>query len=253
LSESVTGVSGWEYCPKSPNDRNNHPSPLDFVQSVIKTKSGHKIFSRFPLRTSISKHHKFRRHNAMNRIAAQIRTEIPEPPLAHQILEGLSQREVAIVFDLILLLKERRSRGAKSKTAKANPTKVPHSAHGIDDRMWFLIELIQSFMDLYVQDDEQLVEKIGGWFKDLDYSPTVGYFPDGIPVETMDLFEGLDDKVWLSIVRMIAFLRREMANSTFGEDPSRTMVELDEKAKLRPEATASRPRLLRDPLRYRSK
>lgn len=163
----------------------------------------------------------------MNRNSSQIRLESQNIPTVQEILEGLNENEIRVIFDLILLLKERRKR---NKTAKAADPRVPNSANGVDDRLWFLIELIHSFMDLYSQDDDQLVEKIGAWFKDLDYAPTSGYIPDAFPAKTMDLFEGLDDKVLLSIIRLVAFFHREGVNARFGEDPSRIMVEMDAKS-----------------------
>ena len=140
-----------------------------------------------------------------------------DPLTTQELLRGLSENEISLVFNLILLLKERRKQNSVAKIAKV---KYPHDTiRETDNRKWFLVELLNSFMDLASQDDQKLEERLIGWFEDLEQVPKTDYLVEGFPVETLDLLEGLNSEEFNTAVRLIAFMRREGVDLTFGKDP----------------------------------
>jgi len=141
-----------------------------------------------------------------------------DPPTAKELFEGLSEREISLIFNLILLLKNRRNQNSKAKVAKVKYP--PDTIHGTDNRKWFLVELLNSFMDLATQDDQELEERLIGWFGDLKQVPKRDYLVEGFPKDTLDLLDGLNSDEFNTAIRLIAFMRREGVDVTFGKDPS---------------------------------
>ena len=141
-----------------------------------------------------------------------------DPPTAQELLQGLSEKEISTVFNLILLLKERRKKNSKAKIAKVQYP--PDTIHDTDNRKWFLVELMNSFMDLANKDDQELEERLIGWFEDLEQVPKTDYLVEGFPKDTLDLLEGLNSAEFNTAIRLIAFMRREGVDLTFGKDPS---------------------------------
>ncbi len=142
----------------------------------------------------------------MNQNATRYRRPDQDPPLTSQILEGLTQREVAVVFDLILLLKNRKKKETR-RTADGRTQK--RDAEDIEIRLWLLVELIKSFMDLYDQDDPQLVDHIESWFKGLDYVPNESSATLSFPAQTWDMFEGLSSEQWYVLTKLLTFLKEQ--------------------------------------------
>ncbi len=154
----------------------------------------------------------------MNTQSTKMLKENIDTPTAKELLKGLSEKEISAVFNLILLLKDRRKRSSVAKVAKVS--RPPDTIHDTDNRKWFLVELLNSFMDLAIQDDQELQERIVGWFGDLKQVPNRDYLVEGFPVETLDLLEGLNSDEFNTAIRLIAFMSREGLNLTFGKDPS---------------------------------
>jgi hypothetical protein len=150
--------------------------------------------------------------------ASKMLKENQDPPTTQELLEGLSEKEVKVIFDLILLFRECRSQ--KPKTASQRMLR--NDPDGIEDRLWLLVELIKSFMDLYDQDDEQLVSKCEGWFIGLDYEPTDRGPNQSFRNETWEMFEGLTVDQWTALTRLLSFIKQEQMLARFEKSKVKT-------------------------------
>lgn len=140
-----------------------------------------------------------------------------DPPTSKELFEGLSEQEIYFIFNLILLLKDRKQ---KSNARLAKEKYPPDTIRETENRKWFLVELLNSFMDLSSHEDGKLNERLVGWFENLKEVPKTDYLVEGFPMDSLDLLEGLNSEEFNTVIRLIAFMSREGIDLTFGRDPN---------------------------------
>jgi hypothetical protein len=120
---------------------------------------------------------------------------IQNPPTAvPPLLQGLSQEEASVVFELVGILKRRRSQ--KPRTASRST-----QDEDLDARYWVLSEIIQDFIALHRRNDPALRKMLGAWIASRQPQTPTGSLI-GVDSDDASKREG-------RVKRLIAFLHME--------------------------------------------
>jgi hypothetical protein len=124
------------------------------------------------------------------------------------VLEGLSEKDIELIFAMILTLKHQRTQ----RTATASVSEE------IDVKIRLFVRLLRSFMDLWRQKkDKKLISKLENWFLEMDCEPSPITPPERFPADTWALlFEGLESELSFTLVRLVQFLKEENLAMHFG-------------------------------------
>ena len=126
------------------------------------------------------------------------------------VLEGLNPNDIELVFAMILTLKHQRQK--KPTTASLKPAEVAV-------RLKIFERLLRSFMALYLHpDSSKLGRKLEEWFNGQGCPPVKVEAPEYFPMDSWDLFEGLEPELWHTLVALIEFLKRATVDQDFGKD-----------------------------------